>query len=265
MLFRSEFIKRPGLVKATDIVSVTPPAYKQSQGLAEYNNKIIAMIDNTLYKVDPSTYAVSTLGTTSASTNQSYFVKTFLNNYLMMQNRNNGYLLKQDDTFTKITNDSVVSATIMNGGGNYSEGATVTFSAPTSGTTTTGEAVVTEGVITAIDIINHGSGYTLVPTITITPAVTKTTTGTGTSGEFTITVSDATGIYIGMDATGTGIGTVTDPGVYTNIQNSVFGTLGVATATNTISTQTTQTTADISSGFANILGGSGIKIGRAHV
>ena len=125
---KREFIKRPGLVKATNIVSVTPPAYKQSQGLAEYNNKIIAMIDNTLYKVDPSTYAVSTLGTTSASTNQSYFVKTFLNNYLMMQNRNNGYLLKQDDTFTKITNNSVVSATIMNGGGNYSEGATVTFS-----------------------------------------------------------------------------------------------------------------------------------------
>ena len=102
---KREFIKRPGLVKATDIVSVTPPAYKQSQGLAEFDNKLIAMIDNTVYQVNPSTYAVTTIGSTSVSNKQSYFVKTFANSYLMMQNSNNGYLLKQDNTFTKITND----------------------------------------------------------------------------------------------------------------------------------------------------------------
>ena len=76
-----------------------------------------------------------------------YFVKTFANSYLMMQNSNNGYLLKQDNTFTKITNDYIASAVVMNGGGNYSEGTTVTFSAPTSGTTATGKVTVTEGVV----------------------------------------------------------------------------------------------------------------------
>ena len=155
---KREFIKRPGLVKAADIVSVTPPAYKQSQGLAEFNNKLIAMIDNTVYKINPSTYAVSTLGTTSASTKQSYFVKNFLNNYLMIQNRNNGYLLKQDDTFTTIDNTYVISATIVNGGNGYSEGATVTFSAPVSGTTATGTVVVESGVITGVTMTNKGSG-----------------------------------------------------------------------------------------------------------
>ena len=144
MLFRS----------ATDIVSVTPPAYKQSQGLAEFDNKLIAMIDNTVYQVNPSTYAVTTIGSTSVSNKQSYFVKTFANSYLMMQNSNNGYLLKQDNTFTKITNDYIASAVVMNGGGNYSEGTTVTFSAPTSGTTATGKVTVTEGVVTAIVKLN---------------------------------------------------------------------------------------------------------------
>ena len=204
---KREFIKRPGLVKATDIVSVTPPAYKQSQGLAEYNNKIIAMIDNTLYKVDPSTYAVSTLGTTSASTNQSYFVKTFLNNYLMIQNRNDGYLLKQDDTLITIDNDYVIGASIISDNSGYSEGVVVTFSAPVSGTTATGTAVVENGVITGVTMTNKGSGYTVAPSVTFTPATTKTPTATGSAGDYTITVSSATGLYINMSVSGTGIDT----------------------------------------------------------
>jgi hypothetical protein len=204
---KREFIKRPGLVKATDIVSVTPPAYKQSQGLAEFNNKLIAMIDNTVYKINPSTYAVSTLGTTSTSTKQSYFVKNFLNNYLMIQNRNNGYLLKQDDTFTTIDNTYVISASIVNGGNGYSEGAVVTFSAPVSGTTATGTVVVESGVITGVTMTNKGSGYTVAPSVTFTPATTKTPTATGSAGAYTITVSSATGLYVNMSVSGTGIDT----------------------------------------------------------
>ena len=204
---KREFIKRPGLVKATDIVSVTPPAYKQSQGLAEFNNKLIAMIDNTVYKINPSTYAVSTLGTTSTSTKQSYFVKNFLNNYLMIQNRNNGYLLKQDDTFTTIDNTYVISASIVNGGSGYSEGAVVTFSAPVSGTTATGTVVVESGVITGVTMTNKGSGYTVAPSVTFTPATTKTPTATGSAGAYTITVSSATGLYVNMSVSGTGIDT----------------------------------------------------------
>ena len=66
---KREYIKRPGLVAAKQIVSITPPAYTPSQGLIAFNNKLVAVINNTVYQVDPSSsYAVSTLGTTSAST-----------------------------------------------------------------------------------------------------------------------------------------------------------------------------------------------------
>jgi len=101
---KREFIKRPGLVAAKQIVAITPPAYTPSQGLTPFNNKLIAVINNTIYQVNPSSsYAVTTLGTTSASTSQSYFVKTFLDTYLFFQNKVNRYLYNQSGSSVSMT------------------------------------------------------------------------------------------------------------------------------------------------------------------
>jgi hypothetical protein len=101
---KREFIKRPGLVAAKQIVAITPPAYTLSQGLTPFNNKLIAVINNTIYQVNPSSsYAVTTLGSTSASTSQSYFVKTFLDTYLFFQNKVNGYLYNQSGSSVSMT------------------------------------------------------------------------------------------------------------------------------------------------------------------
>ena len=66
--------------------------------------------------------------------------------------------------------------TITVGGSGYASAPSVTFSAPTSGTTATGTAVLTGGVVTSITITNVGSGYTAAPTITIDGAATATAT-----------------------------------------------------------------------------------------
>jgi len=101
---KRELIKRPGLVAAKQIVSVTPPAYTPSQGLTPFNNKLVAVINNTIYQVNPSSsYAVTTLGTTSSSTSQSYFVKTFLDTYLFFHNKVTGYLYDQSGTSITMT------------------------------------------------------------------------------------------------------------------------------------------------------------------
>ena len=101
---KRELIKRPGLIAAKQIVSVTPPAYTPSQGLAAFNNKLIAVINNKVYQINPSSsYAVSLLGTTSSSTSQSYFVKTFLDTYLFFHNKVTGYLLNSSGTFVTMT------------------------------------------------------------------------------------------------------------------------------------------------------------------
>lgn len=65
-----------------------------------------------------------------------------------------------------LTAGYVSSVTITSGGSGYGSAPTVTFSAPTSGTTATGTASITGGVITTITITNAGSGYTTAPTIT---------------------------------------------------------------------------------------------------
>jgi len=230
---KREFVKRPGLVRAKQIVSVTPPASTPSQGLVEFNDKLIAVINNTVYQVNPSSsYAVTTLGTTSVSTSQSYFVKTFLDTYLFFHNKVNGYLLNQAGSFVSLANDIVHAIAIINPGSAYSSGITLTFSSGSAAAT----ATVTSGSITAVVITNAGSGYVTAPTCTIVLPANATPTGTGTISQFTIVVSSATGIYVGMGVTGTGVGasakvtTIVGTTITVNVANSgaVSGTITFA-------------------------------------
>ncbi|VVB96180.1 Laccase [uncultured archaeon] len=62
--------------------------------------------------------------------------------------------------------------------------AAVTISAPSSGTTATASATVVNGVVTGLTLINGGSGYTSVPTVSITG-------GAGTGAFATATVAGA--------------------------------------------------------------------------
>ena len=68
--------------------------------------------------------------------------------------------------------NSVLSATVTNGGSGYTSAPTVAFSAPpdNTGTTATGTAQFSNGAVTAIDITDPGSKYAegTAPTITIT-------------------------------------------------------------------------------------------------
>ena len=72
--------------------------------------------------------------------------------------------------------NSISGVTITNGGSGYSTPPVVTFSAPseTWGVTATGAAVLTNGVVTSIDMISNGRGYTGTPTVTIDGTATGT-------------------------------------------------------------------------------------------
>ena len=199
---KREFVKRPGLVFVKQVTPVTPPASTPSQGLASFNNKIISVINNTVYQINPTGYAVTTVGTTSVSTSQSYFVRTFLDEYLFIHNKVNAYLYKKSNSaFTAITNDKVVSISIDNEGINYSSGITLSF----SGGGVVATATVVNGSISTVTITNNGSGLSSAPTCTVNKPANATPTATGTIALFTIVVSSATGIYTGMYASGTGV------------------------------------------------------------
>jgi len=198
---KREFVKRPGLIAVAQVTPVTPPAYLNSQGMSAFNNNLVAVINNTVYQINPSGYGVITVGTTSASTSRSFFVRTFLDAYLFIQNKVNGYLLSKAGVYTTIVNDKINNISIDNPGLNYSEGITLSFSA--SGVAAT--ATIVNGNISTVTITSAGTGLSSAGTCTINVPSAVTPTGTGTAALFTIAVSSATGIYVGMYVTGTGV------------------------------------------------------------
>ena len=72
--------------------------------------------------------------------------------------------------------NTISGVTITNGGSGYATPPVVTFSAPseTWGITATGVARLTDGVVTSIDMISNGRGYTGTPTVNIDGAATGT-------------------------------------------------------------------------------------------
>ena len=72
--------------------------------------------------------------------------------------------------------NTIEGVTITNGGSGYTSPPVVTFSSPSEswGITATGAAVLTNGVVTSIDMISNGRGYTSTPTVTIDGAATGT-------------------------------------------------------------------------------------------
>ena len=66
------------------------------------------------------------------------------------------------------TTGTVGVVTITDGGdGYYGTTPTVTFTAPTTGPTASGEVVAVGGTVRSVRIVNAGAGYTAVPTVTI--------------------------------------------------------------------------------------------------
>ncbi len=95
-----------------------------------------------------------------------------------------------------MSNQSVIAVIIASAGTGYTTPPTVTFSAPGgTGTTATGTATLTGGVVTSVTITNPGSGYTAAPTVTISAPTTGTTA---------TAVAVSTGIITNVAGTTTG-------------------------------------------------------------
>ena len=109
----------------------------------------------------------------------------------------------------RLSGGAITAIAITSGGSNYSQGCSLTVT-PGSGDTTgagaSATATVSSGVVTGFTITG-GSGYRAQPTFTLVKPANVTPTATGNSTESTIVVSSATGIFVGMTASGTGIAT----------------------------------------------------------
>lgn len=132
-------------------------------------NLVIAAVNlsnGNLYYGNPSS-AFQLISGSSFNSNANYVYFAQLNDKLYYSD---GYgalaYINAANSNQAIVANKVSGVTIINGGNNYTSIPSVTFSAPPSGTTATGTAVVSGGEIVAVLITNPGTGYTSAPTIT---------------------------------------------------------------------------------------------------
>ncbi len=128
----------------------------------------------------PSTYNVTGLadgiGTVSSTSTTGVFNATTLRAAITAANAapgNNTINLSVAGTYTLSLppNQTVLSATLNNGGTGYATAPTVNFTNATGDTTGSGAtatATVAGGVVTGVTITNHGTGYTQPPVISFT-------------------------------------------------------------------------------------------------
>ncbi len=113
--------------------------------------------------------------------------------------------LTVNNAFTYTLNACGATGTaITSAGVGYASAPTVTFSSPTNGTTATGVALVSAGVLTTIYITNPGSGYTSTPTITIAAPPTAAAWAPNTVyATNAIVTNDGGKIYVSISTAGT--------------------------------------------------------------
>jgi hypothetical protein len=119
---------------------------------------------------------------------------------------------------TGVGGESISVLTVTSTGTLYSQGTTVSISAPniTGGIPAAiSQSIDASGGLT-VTVTNVGTGYTTAPTLTVTTAsqVTQYTTNSGITATFTMSVASVTGIAVGMRVFGGGNGgrvTAVDP------------------------------------------------------
>ena len=147
-------VKRPGLTLKKLLAAGT------AQGMYRFNDCLIVVISNTVYKVT-SALVVSNIGSISGAVNNVYFAESSAGAYLFLHNRTYGYTIDSGmAAVTIVDSTALTTPAISIGGTGYLPGDTITFAAPGGGgTTATGTLVIDSGVITGITMTNNGSGY----------------------------------------------------------------------------------------------------------
>lgn len=145
-------IKRPG----TESYIQPVPAGGTGRGIYEWQGNIYSVIGSSIYK---NTTALSTtLTTTTGIVSFSETSAIASTKYLAINDGTALYLIKTDDTVTKIASGQVQSASVTAGGSGYASAPIVTITGDGTGATAT--ATVSAGAVTAVTITARGSGYT---------------------------------------------------------------------------------------------------------
>jgi hypothetical protein len=197
--------KRPGLAH----VGVTFGSGGKGQGLYVFQDHIVAVVNNTLYKTDLTT--TTTIGTLTGDLSPCSFSKTLNDIYLFIQKGDSAYTY-DGVTLKQLSSDVVAIVNVSTGGTGYFSVPTVTFSAPPSGTTATGTANMSGGSLATVHINNVGTGYTYANIAFSNPQLSGGVRATATLGVSGGSITSITITNIGSGYTSPPTGTITGDG-----------------------------------------------------
>jgi len=219
--------KRPGLAYA----GVTFGSGGKGQGLYVFQDHIIAVVNNTVYKTDLTT--TTTIGTLTGPTSPCYFSKTLNDLYLFIQKGDSGYTY-DGTTLKKLTSDVVSVVSISTGGTGYYSVPTVTFTPPISGTTATGTANMSGGSLASVHIDVVGSGYTYANITFSDPQISGGVRATAVLGVSSGSISSITVTNAGSGYTSPPTATITGDGSSAHVDYTTItpNTLDSITITN---------------------------------
>lgn len=160
-------IKRAGY----SLTSTVKGAGGVGRALAIWRSKTYSIIDNTIYS---NTTNIGTIGTSTGYVSIAEMSRNAGTPYLCISDGAKLYLVSTSDVVTTIDNTQVQSLSITNVG---SGGAPVSGTWATSGgggAGATGTFTITGGILSATSVTTRGTGYTSVPTITISTGALPT-------------------------------------------------------------------------------------------
>ena len=243
--------KRPGLKLYKDFGTGT------GRGFAQFNNKLYVAIGNTVWEDGVTPTAKITLTGTTGHVGMLLANSSVVGDYLFVADGTKAWIIDTSGVVTEITDSSLHSITITDGGTGYGSVPTVTI---TGGTGATGTATVSDGIVTGISITLPGTGFTT-PVITIdTPVKTFDATTLVNTTNDTITLTGHTygtgnAVTYSKGSGGTVIGGLTDLNIY-YIINIDANTVKLATSGANASAGTAINLTSVGAGTVHTLTGT---------
>lgn len=148
----------------------------EGRGISFFNNKLYIAVGDKVWEDALTPVLKITLSNSTGNVGMVVGNSSNTGDYLFLCDGNKGWTINTAGTVTEITDTTISGIVVDVPGDNYANPPIISFTGGGGGIGAAAEATISSGSVTSIIVTNNGSGYTLDPTVVITP-LTKTFNG----------------------------------------------------------------------------------------